>query len=99
MIVVAVTMFARPSNREEVIRLAQGMIAPSRAEAGCMSYNFFAETLNPDGFHFFEEWESHEALNAHVATDHFVRYSAEITPYLEKPSEVRIYDVSGMKLL
>ena len=99
MIVVAVTMFAKPAHRDDVIRLAQGMIAPSRAEAGCITYNFFADTRDPGGFHFFEEWESHDALKAHAATAHFLSYTAAIASHLEKPSEVRVYDVAGMKLL
>jgi quinol monooxygenase YgiN len=98
MIVVAVRVRVKPPKREEFIKLAQGMIEPSQAEKGCISYNFFSDTLDPTAFMYFEEWESQEALKLHSQTEHFVRYSQSISDLLERSPEIRVYTVSKVEL-
>ena len=98
MVVVAVRVRVKPSKREDLIRMAQEMLAPSRAEKGCISYNFFADTADANAFLYFEEWESHSALKAHAQTEHYSRYSRALPDVLERPSEIRVYDVSKVEL-
>ena|SRR5688572_15704583 len=98
MIVLVARVHVKPSKREDFIKVAQGMLEPSRDEKGCISYNFFADTLDSGFFHFFEEWESQEALKKHSQSDHYQRYSQAIAELLEKPSELRVYTVSKVEL-
>ena len=45
--------------------------ATLESDKGCKGYDFFASETRPDVFMFCETWESAEALNAHMHTDHF----------------------------
>jgi quinol monooxygenase YgiN len=94
MIVVAVRIQVKPQMREQFMQLAQGMLAPSRAEPGCISYNFFADTVEPNAFLFFEEWESREVLAAHTKTAHFLTYSPRAAECMDSRS-LRVYDVAS----
>ena len=98
MIVVAVRIHVKPSKREEYITMARAMIEPSRAEKGCISYNFYADTVDGNAFLFFEEWESLGALKLHSQTEHFGTYSKQVADVLEKPPETRVYTVSKVEL-
>jgi quinol monooxygenase YgiN len=98
MVVVAVRVRVKPAKREELIRMAQQMLTLSREEKGCISYNFFADTVDANAFLYFEEWESHSALKAHGQTEHYGRYSKALPDVLERPSEIRVYDVSKVEL-
>jgi quinol monooxygenase YgiN len=82
-IVVAVRVRVKPAKRQEFVTLAQGMLEPSRAEKGCVSYNFFADTLDANAFLYFEEWESSEALRSHSQTEHFVQYMKALPETLD----------------
>src|SRR5688572_27908149 len=75
------------------------MLEPSRDEKGCISYNFFADTLDSGFFHFFEEWVNQEALEKHSQSDHTQRSIQDIAQLLEKPSELRVYTVPKGELL
>ena len=98
MIVVAVRVHVKAGKREEFIKLAQGMLEPSRDEKGCISYNFYADTQDANAFIYFEEWESGEALKQHTRSAHYSRYTDQVPPLLERPAEVRVYTVSKVEL-
>jgi quinol monooxygenase YgiN len=70
MIVIAGTVRIRPEKREEAVQAAVAMAEASRAEAGCVSYGFWADLVDPATFLVFEEWESEEALARHFQTEH-----------------------------
>ncbi|MEE8332175.1 MAG: antibiotic biosynthesis monooxygenase [Acidimicrobiia bacterium] len=53
MIIVAITFDA--ANQEVVVAAAQNVAAATRAEDGCISYEFFADLTEPGRLHLFEE--------------------------------------------
>ena len=53
-------------TREELAKLQ----VPTRAEAGCLFYDFYADDKDPCLFLFFEAWESRAAWEAHMETPH-----------------------------
>ena len=65
MIVIAGTIPIKPERREEAKQLALQMAAATHAEAGCLTYQFYADLADPNTFFIFEEWESEEALQRH----------------------------------
>jgi quinol monooxygenase YgiN len=97
-IVVAVRVHVKAGKREEFIKLAQGMLEPSRDEKGCISYNFYADTQDANAFIYFEEWESGEALRQHTRSGHYSQYADQVPAVLERPAEVRVYTVSKVEL-
>jgi quinol monooxygenase YgiN len=57
--------------KDTVIELARELVEKTRLEEGNISYGLYAEAGNPDALAFIEEWESKEALDAHMASEHF----------------------------
>jgi len=66
------------NRRGEVIAAATELVGKSRAEAGCVAYDFFASETNAENFMFCETWADDEALSKHARSEHFVRLVAVI---------------------
>ncbi len=60
------------------------MLAPSRAEAGCLFYNLF-ESQSPGRFFFHELWASQAALDAHNLTPHYLRFKEQTKDLFAQP--------------
>ena len=50
------TVTARPETREELLTLLAAQVAPTRAEAGCINYDFHVDAADPCVFVFYENW-------------------------------------------
>ena len=97
MIVVAAKFTGKPENKDDILRLATGMVGPSTAEKGCISYLFYEQQPSNNQFFFFEEWESQAALEAHFQTSHFAEFMKQLPALIQGAPHVRIYDTSGFR--
>ena len=79
----------RKGNEDELRRLLQGMLVPTRGEQGCKSYELY-ESDSTGRFYFDETWESEAELDKHIATPHFKYLEQAIGKLLEEPFEVNI---------
>ena len=70
--------------REELQRL----IAPSRAEAGCVDYVLHQSLKDPTLFMFYENWKSKADLEAHRRTPHLQALGKVAPELLEGPTEI-----------
>jgi len=70
MLTVVATIVARPGSEATVRAGLEGLLAPTRAEAGCVTYDLHVDLEDPCRFVFHELWESEEHLDAHLASDH-----------------------------
>ncbi|MDR3718376.1 MAG: putative quinol monooxygenase [Bryobacteraceae bacterium] len=84
---------ARPETAAEVREVVTGFIAPTRKEAGCISYVLMQNDADPLEFTFVEEWASNDALNTHLQTPHLTGGSAKLAGLLAKPGDIRRYTV------
>ncbi len=50
------------------------LIAPTRAEKGCIDYILHQDNQNPNLFLFYETWENHDLWQAHMQTPHILEY-------------------------
>jgi quinol monooxygenase YgiN len=96
MIVVAAKFVAKAERKSEIIRLAATVAPPSRAEAGCITYNFYEQPGSND-FLFFEEWADQAALDLHFQTPHFQAFIEPLTGMIEGAAKIRVYEVSAMR--
>ncbi|MGA9509177.1 MAG: putative quinol monooxygenase [Candidatus Sulfotelmatobacter sp.] len=80
---------ARKGKENQLRALLQGMLAPTRVEQGCKSYELY-EADSTGRFYFDETWESQGALDKHTATPHFKHLERSIGELLEEPFEVNI---------
>ena len=64
------TIKAKPGKADLVKTELAKLIAPSRAEAGCIQYDMTQDNSNPELFMAYEIWETREAWQAHMKTEH-----------------------------
>lgn len=90
MIKVVAKSYAKGENIEKILELTREMVENTVKEEGCIKYEFFQDIKAPKVMLIIEEWESEEALNLHMASEHFKRIIPQLNELREKPSEVSI---------
>ena len=71
MIIVRITMVARPEKRKEVRQTLLSMIEPTLREKGCLSYQVFQDIEDENIFSLVKEWKTREDLDRHMRSDRF----------------------------
>ena len=84
-------LIARTDKIPQVQAILQGIVAPTRQEAGCLSYQLLHHRNNPATFLFIEEWADENAISAHFSTPHIQQALAEITPLLAQTPDIQQY--------
>ena len=92
---VIATFHARPGSEQELLEILSGLIAPTRAEAGCRMYELWRNRNDPAELTFVEEWESDEALAAHAGSEHIRDARARYPELITGEVDLRIYDPLG----
>jgi quinol monooxygenase YgiN len=80
---------ARRGRENELRELLRGMLAPTRAESGCKSYELY-ESDSPGRFYFYEIWESRAALDQHEATAHYKHLEQSVGELVQAAFEVSV---------
>lgn len=60
-------------NREAVLSAARRLTEASLQQDGCVAYDVFASATRPDVLMICETWRDQSALDAHSASDVFVK--------------------------
>jgi len=63
----------KPGTLEKAGALYKELVEKTRQEKGCIEYGFFVDLEDASKACFVETWESAEALDAHVKSEHFTR--------------------------
>ncbi|MDD2388612.1 MAG: putative quinol monooxygenase [Desulfobacterales bacterium] len=92
MIVIAAKFKVKPGKKHAFMNLAQVVIACSRQEKRCISYNLYVGAEDSDTFLFFEEWESQDAIEMHFKEPHFVEFSLKNKDMIDGKMDVNIYE-------
>ena len=77
-------MRAAPGKRDELRAALEALIEPTSQEAGYVNYDLHQGVEDPDAFFFYENWESGEHLDAHLAAPHLVEFAARIFELLDE---------------
>lgn len=83
------TVTARPETRAELAELLAAQVAPTRAERGCINYDFHVDAANPCVFVFYENWTNRAALDAHLAMPHLQPLFSQLDRLLACPVDIR----------
>ena len=83
------TVTAKPETRAELQDLLAKQVEPTRAEAGCINYDFHVDAEDPRVFVFYENWRSQADLDRHMATPHLKPLLSQIERLLARPVEIR----------
>jgi len=66
-----VAVLTAKAGSEEIVGAAlHDIVAPTRAEPGCVSYELFSSAASPQTFITVERWKSQADLDAHMQTPH-----------------------------
>ncbi|MDO9311240.1 MAG: putative quinol monooxygenase [Nitrosomonas sp.] len=90
-VVAQVIAFADKIN--EVQAILQAIVAPTRLETGCLSYQLFRNSDHPAEFLFIEEWVDEQAIDAHFATPHMRDALEKATPLLAAAPIIKKYQL------
>ena len=78
--IVVVGQFRMPAENMAAARpLMEKVMVATRAEDGCVEYNYAEDVLDPGLIRVSEVWHSRAQLNAHIKTSHMVTWGEERT--------------------
>ncbi|SDB30114.1 putative quinol monooxygenase [Bauldia litoralis] len=87
------TVVAKPETREELLAILTAQVAPTRAEPGCINYDFHADADDPCTFVFYENWRSKADLDDHLKMPHLKPLFDRQEALLACPVEIRFLDM------
>lgn len=83
------TVFAKPETREELLAILEKQVAPTRAEPGCINYDFHVDEKDPCAFVFYENWQDEEVFQAHLQMPHLKPLFGQMERLLARPVDIR----------
>lgn len=83
------TVVAKPETREELQAILAAQVAPTRAEAGCVNYDFHADAEDQCVFVFYENWNRPQDLDDHLTKPHLKPLFDRQDQLLARPVEIR----------
>jgi quinol monooxygenase YgiN len=83
------TVTAKPHTRDELFALLAAQVAPTRAEPGCISYDFHVDATDPCIFVFYENWKTQADLERHLDMPHLVPLFSQLSRLVARPVQIR----------
>lgn len=91
-----VTVVARmraKAGMEDLVKLIlQQLVAETRTEEGCITYDAHQSATDRDVFLFYEIWENRDFLERHSETSHIEAFRRQAADFLAEPSEITIWE-------
>ena len=87
------TVVAKTEMREELYRILMAQVAPTRAEQGCVSYDFHCDKADPNVFVFYENFVDRDALEQHLKKPYLQPLFGRIEELLAQPVDIRFLDM------
>ena len=85
--------YLRADAVDRFIAAAQELIVQTHdKDAGCIAYDLYRDKADPLHLTVIEEWASQEALDAHIASEHFTRLFPEFNAAAAKPGLITVYE-------
>lgn len=91
-VAVVARLRAKPGKLSGVLAALPPLVAATHAEEGCVEYVAHVSPDQPDEMCFLEKWESRQALDKHLATEHIGAFRETTGPLLES-ADVTVWDV------
>ncbi|MCU5775622.1 antibiotic biosynthesis monooxygenase [Erwiniaceae bacterium BAC15a-03b] len=82
---------AQPGKADELKKVLNACVAPSRAEAGCIHYDLYRSVEDGNVFLFHETWQDEAAIALHNEQPHFKKLLAGSEGLIKQPPEVIIH--------
>lgn len=85
------TLVAKPEARDELQVMLAGLVEPTRAEEGCINYDFHIDPEDSCTFMFYENWRSKADLDRHLAASHLKPLFSRLDELLARPVGIKRY--------
>ncbi len=95
MLILIAKFTTKPGCREQLLDMAKDAIGPSRAEEGCIIYDFLQDPFNPDSFTFYEKWRSREDLELHFGEPHFKEFAETVPDLIVGEPSLISYEIAS----
>lgn len=95
MLILIAKFTTKPGCREDLIELAKNAIEPSRAEEGCIIYDFLEDPFSKDSFTFYEKWRSREDLDLHFDEPHFKEFAEKVPDLIVGEPSLVSYEIAS----
>jgi quinol monooxygenase YgiN len=79
---------AREGMENRVRRACLELVAPSREDKGCISYDLHQSTDDRGLFFFVESWVSKKDIENHLGTPHCAAFDEKVNTLLAEPEEI-----------
>ncbi|MBV7272929.1 antibiotic biosynthesis monooxygenase [Clostridiaceae bacterium UIB06] len=92
MIKVVAKSYVMEGKFEEYMNLCKKLVEKTREEEGCIKYEVYQDEKCSTVLTIIEEWESREALDKHMVSEHFKRIVPILGKFRAKQSDVNVYN-------
>ena len=82
-------LHAKPEKRDELLKVLQSFVKPSRAEPACMEYHLHVSNDDPNLFVFYENWRTRKELDQHLQTPILTSFWSQRLELLQKDVEIQ----------
>ncbi len=76
-------MRAAPGKRDELRAALEALVEPTSKERGYVNYDLHQGVEDPGWFFFYENWDSADDLDAHLAAPHLVEFAGRLDEFLD----------------
>ncbi|MFS4466619.1 putative quinol monooxygenase [Maribacter sp. 2210JD10-5] len=80
---IVANIHAKPEHVERVKSELIKLIAPTRAEEGCLNYDLHQDNVNENHFMFYENWASRALWQKHMQSEHILELQKIIDDIVE----------------
>ena len=84
---------AKADKVNEVRAILLGLVAPTRAEEGCVVYELLQNRMDPTDFTFVEEWSGDATFERHHMTEHIRSAFPKLQALVAVPPDIRTYSL------
>lgn len=87
-VVMIARLAPKPEKANELRKILQNFIEPTRAEPGCVAYHLHSYEDHGQVFAFYEIWRSQADLDEHMKTPYISAFMERELDLLQKPVEI-----------
>ena len=84
---------AKEGTEEKTKQALDALVNPTRAEEGCINFDFYQGTEDKGLFMFFENWTNREALDRHMQTPHIKAFGGQASALLAEPIKATFWEL------
>ena len=82
-------LHAKPEKRDELLKVLQSFVKPSRAEPAFVEYHLHVSNDDPNLFVFYENWRTRKELDQHLRTPILTNFWSQRLELLQKDVEIQ----------